>query len=209
MMWQGEEETVTPYKYSIPNGLFMLFFCSWYYMVDDDRSLLMIDTSDNGSCPISHTTDSLNSFFWTVVMRHDTQVGLNNYWSMTEQLLTQLYSKAAMWHIPAHSFMPSISEQSHYYWQWDRLWQTMEIKPYFWYAKQYLLKILCPFQTWLGVMVVVVAALYLQKVRTQEAQTFGTEIYKLCGIEWIYLYMCTCLGKDRTCDYTWCWLSDT
>jgi hypothetical protein len=89
-------------------------------------------------------------------MRHDTQVSLNDGWSMTEQLLPQLYSRAAMGHIPAHSSMPPLSEQSHCYWQWDRLWQTMEIKTYFWYAK-HSLKILCPFQTWLGVVVVAAA----------------------------------------------------
>ena len=42
MMWQGEEETGTPCKYSIPNGLFVLF-CSCYYTVDEDRSLITIN----------------------------------------------------------------------------------------------------------------------------------------------------------------------
>jgi len=43
----------------------------------------------------------------------------------------------------------------------------------------------------------------LQEVHTQEAQTFGTKIYKLRGFEWIYVYdKCISLGKDRTCDYT-------
>lgn len=39
----------------------------------------------------------------------------------------------------------------------------------------------------------------IQKVHTQEAQTSATKIYRLCGIEWIYLYdTCIYLGKDRT-----------
>lgn len=156
MMWQGEEETGTPYNTPF-QMVFLCCVCSCYYKVDEDRSLPTINrhirlwTLPN----ISHHW--LFKLFWTAVMRHDTQVSLNDYWSMTEQLLTQLYSKAAMWHIPAHSFMPPLSEQSYCYWQWDRLWQTMEIKTYLWYAKQYLLKILCPFQTWLGVVVVLAA----------------------------------------------------
>jgi len=84
MMWQGEEETGTLYKYSIPNGLFMLF-CSCYYTVDEGQSLLTINrhiwpwTLPN----ISHYW-LFKLFLWTAVMRHDTQVSLNDYWSMTE-----------------------------------------------------------------------------------------------------------------------------
>jgi len=122
MTWRGEEETGTPYKYSIPNGLFMLF-CSCYYTVDEGRSLLTINWHIRPwNLPnISHYW-LFKLFLWTAVMRHDTQVSLNDYWSMTEQFFTQLYSRAAMWHIPAHSFMPPLSEQSYCYWNWDRLW---------------------------------------------------------------------------------------
>lgn len=33
MMWQGEEEAGTPYKYSIPNGLFMLCFAAVFTLL--------------------------------------------------------------------------------------------------------------------------------------------------------------------------------
>jgi len=185
--------------------VFSCCVCNCYYMVDEDRSLLTINRHIRlWTLPISHTTDSLNSFFglllWDVTHR--------SAWMTTGPWQNKcLHNRTAKQQ--CDTFLHASTLWTITLLLTDSLWQTMGIKRYFWYAKQYLLKILWPFQAWLGV-VVVVAALYLQKVHTQETQTFGTKIYKLCGIEWIYRYdMCTCLGKDRTCDYTWCWLSDT
>jgi hypothetical protein len=127
-------------------------FCNCYYTVDD-RSLLTINRHIRlWTLPniLHHWLFKL--FLWSIILL---------LWDMTHRSAWTtigpwqnncLHNSTAMWHIPAHSFVPPLSEQSHCYWQWDRL---RKLK-HFWYAKQHLLKILCSFQTWLGVVVVAV-----------------------------------------------------